>query len=148
MFRSADAKSPPPVPKRRSKTLLADDGGAVAIEFSLVIGLIVMVVAGTLQLGMALMARNEMSYALSRVARMIILDGSQTPAQVSALVTDRLSDYDLSLLSVSAAEATVAGTKFVEVSVEYPFETAIPFQGLATLNLTAETMVPIVSSTK
>ena len=148
MFRSADPKSPPPFVERRSKAITTDECGAAAIEFSLVIGLIVAVVAGTLQLGMALMARNEMSYALSRVARMIILDGSQTPAQVSALVTERLSDYDPSLLSVSAAEATVAGTKFVEVSVQYPFETAIPFQGLATLNLTAETMVPIVSSTK
>jgi Flp pilus assembly protein TadG len=148
MFRSAEATSPPPSIERRCRALAPDDSGAVAIEFSLVIGLIVMVVAGTLQLGMALMARNEMSYALSRVSRMIILDGSQTPAEVSALVTDRLSDYDPSLLSVSAAEATVAGTKFVEVSVEYPFETAIPFQALATLNLTAETMVPIVSSTK
>jgi len=148
MFRSADAKSAPPLPKRRSKALLADEFGAVAIEFSLVIGLIVAVLAGTLQLGAALMARNEMSHALSRVARMIILDGSQTPTQVSALVTDRLSDYDPSLLSVSAAEATVAGTKFIEISVEYPYETAIPLQSMATLNLTAETMVPIVSSTK
>jgi Flp pilus assembly protein TadG len=148
MSRSGDRTSGSRSAIRRAGRLARDDRGGVAIEFSLIIGLIVATVAGTLQLGAALMARNEMSHALSRVARMVILDGTQTPEQVSALVKDRLSEYDPDLLVVSSADATVAGTKFIEISVEYPYETAIPFQSMATLNLSAETMVPIVSSTK
>jgi Flp pilus assembly protein TadG len=148
MFRSAEPKRSSLPCQRRSAGIVSDESGAVAVEFSLVIGLLVAVIAATLQFGMALKARNEMSYSLSRVARMITLDGTQTPAQVSALVTDRLSDYDQQLLSVNAAESVVAGTRFMEISVSYPYETAIPLHGLSTLNLMANTMVPLVSSTK
>ena len=148
MFRSGERMSGSRSATLRVGTLARDDRGGVAIEFSLFIGLLVAILAGTLQFGAALMARNEMNHALSRVARMVILDGSQTPEEVSTLVSNRLSEYDPDLLVVNSAAATVAGTSFIEISVEYPYETSIPLQSMATLNLTAETMVPIVSSTK
>jgi Flp pilus assembly protein TadG len=43
----------------------ADERGATAVEFSLVIGLIVVLLLGILQVGMALMQRNQISHALS-----------------------------------------------------------------------------------
>ena len=126
--------------------LLADRSGGISIEFAFVIGLIIMIVIGTVQFGRALAAQNEMSHALGRVARVVNLNNTTTPEQVVDMLEEHLDGYDARELDVQIAE--VAGTSFMEISVQFPFEVSVPFIPARELTLRVATRAPMVSPTQ
>jgi Flp pilus assembly protein TadG len=127
------------------RALAADDRGISSVEIALVIGLLVMIVTATLDFGRALAARNEMSHALGRAARVVNLNPETTPSQVEALLEDYLQEYDTADLDVQISE--VSGTSYMEITVTFPFHTALPLGRRSELLLTVSTLAPMVSPT-
>ena len=135
------------LPHQLRRDLKADLSGSVSVGFALVIGFLIAIIGGTVEVGRVLMAKNEMNHALARASRMVIMDGSQTESEIVTMMQSSLSDYDPDLLDITSSNATVAGVNYVTIDVEFPHETSIPFRSLETVILRAETSVPIVSPT-
>ncbi len=129
------------------RRLGGDGGGSVSAGFSLVVGLLIALVAASLEFGRVMMARSEMDHALGRAARMVIMDGTQTPTEVADMMRSLLADYDPDSLDVTAGTKVVAGVDYVTVSVAFPVETSLPFQSLDTVTLRVDTAIPIVRAT-
>ena len=73
------------------------------------------------------------------------LTPSTTPEQVATLLEEYLGDYDTEL-EVSITE--VAGTSFMQISVQFPFEISIPFTSVSEVDLRVATLAPMVSPTQ
>ena len=132
---------------RVRRGLFSNENGAVGVEFALIAVALFALIFAAIEVGRTLMARNEMSHAMGRVSRMLILDGSQTSAQIETMVKGFLSDYDADELNVTSQNVTVAGVDYIQVTVGFPFDTSLPLTGDSTLTLSVDTAVPIVSPT-
>jgi Flp pilus assembly protein TadG len=126
------------------RRLRASESGAVAVEFALVIGVLLMIIGATVEFGRALMARNEMNFQVSRAARTINLDGTQTDDDVQATLSGLLDDFDPDTLEIAAESTTISGTDFVRITVDFPFDIKIPFVNDSTVTLNVETLVPVI----
>jgi Flp pilus assembly pilin Flp len=133
---------------RHRFSFLRDKRGATAIEFAITLPLLLLIVMGTLEFGRALKARNEMSQALSRAARVINLDSEQTTEDIAATMRTYLSDYGSGDLDVGVLSTAISGTDYMNISVGFPFHTVIPFSSVSTVTLNVDTLVPVISPTK
>ena len=122
-----------------------DRRGATAIEFVVVVSALLMIVLATLQFGRVLAARNEMSYALSRAVRVVHLDATTTTEEIVDMLEEGLGTVG-GELDVSITE--IAGTNFMEISVEFPFELSLPFRTSSVIDLRVATLAPMVSPTQ
>jgi len=132
--------------RRGVRSLSRDTRGVVSIEFGVVVGLIIIVVFATLQLGRALAAQNEMSHALGRVARVTQLDTTTTPESIVGLLEQYLEGFDERELDVGITE--IAGTSFMEISVAFPYTISIPLIPETDVTLRVATRAPMVSPTQ
>jgi Flp pilus assembly pilin Flp len=128
------------------RALVRDRSGVASIEFALVIGLIIMGIVATVQFGRALAAQNEMSHALGRVVRVVNLHSTTTPEAITALLEQYLDSHDDRELDVGITE--IAGTNFMEISVEFPFTVSIPLMEDTDVTLRVATRAPMVSPTQ
>jgi Flp pilus assembly protein TadG len=135
---------PPPVSRSASaRRLVGDTRGAAAIEFAFVIGLAIVLVIGTLQVGRALMARNEVSHALSQAVRVVHLEPQTTREQIEARLESLLDGYHGRAFNVEVTE--IAGTTYMQIAVEFPVEIAVPLLPVQTVTMRVDTLAPMVS---
>ena len=147
MCNSAEPNPPRGLRRAISATLRrlrASETGTVAVEFALVIGVLLMIIGATVEFGRALMARNQMNYAVGRAARTINLDGTQTDEQVQTTLSALLDDFDPETLEIAAESTTISGAEFVRITVDFPFDIMIPFVNDSTVTLNVETLVPVI----
>lgn len=103
------------------------DAGSAVAEFVLTAALVVLLVAGVLQLALALHVRNTLVDAAGEGARHAALDGSSLAAGVArtrALIDSALAPAYAQ--SVDARPVTQAGVPLIEVEVRAP----LPVLGL------------------
>lgn len=111
----------------RAVRSLRDDRGSAVAEFTMVVGLLTLVVLSVMQLALGLHVRNVLQDAAAEGARFGALAGS-TPAagvdRAQALIETAIgSDY---AQSISAATTTVAGHPALQLTVQAP----LPVLGL------------------
>lgn len=123
--------------------LVADVAGTAAIEFGILFPALMLILVGTFEFGRALQARNEMSHALSKAARVVNLDPTQTATTVTSLLGEYLDEYEESELNVAVATTTISGVDYLDISVSFPFQTLIPF-AQSTITLDVDTLVPML----
>jgi Flp pilus assembly protein TadG len=144
---SSSADPMPGAARRRPRwrDLCADERGISAIEIALVIGMLMLIIFATIDFGRALAAKNEMSHALGRAARVVNLNPATTEEEVEALLEEYLQDYDTADLEVEISE--VSGTSYMQISVSFPFHTALAFRSDSEILLSVSTLAPMVSPT-
>ena len=128
------------------RALAYERRGAASIEFVLVIGLIIVLVLGTLEVGRALSARSEMSHALGRVARVVNLNAATGEEEIVERLQLYLEDYDAADLEVEIVE--VSGTDFMEIAVLMPHTLSVPLLPISEVTLRVATRAPMVSPTQ
>jgi Flp pilus assembly protein TadG len=136
----------PPCRPNAICALARDRSGVAAIEFALVIGLIIMGIVATVQFGRALAAHNEVSHALGRVVRVVNLNAATKPEVITDLLEQYLDSHDGRELVVGVTD--IAGTNFMEISVEFPFTVSIPLMEDTVVTLRVATRAPMVSPTQ
>lgn len=111
----------------------ADERGAVAVEFALVLPVLVLLLFGIIEFGRGYNAKVEITGAAREGARVLALD-SGDPATIVASAAPNL---DASKISVSTSGTPcVTGTQ-ASVTVSYPFEYNIPLFGSNTVTLSS-----------
>ena len=133
----------------RMRAACRDRGGATALEFALVGGLLVSLLIGTLQTGRYLMTQAAIRSVAADAVRLVVLRGSANlnagRAACSGLsgslsgVNARAAVLRLSSLAVSLSDcASSSGMTTVTVTVSYPFTYAIPLVPTRSLQLREE----------
>lgn len=105
--------------------LLDDDAGSAVVEFVLVSGMLMLLVLGVLQLGLALHVRNSLIAAAGEGARFAAL--ADIGLEEGAMRTRDLVAASLGTgyeVDVLVAASTVAGTPAVAVTVSAPLPVA------------------------
>jgi Flp pilus assembly pilin Flp len=132
---------PPASRGRALPRLAADERGATAVEFALVFGPIILLLLGILQVGLALMERNQISHALSQTVRAVHLDPDMTRLQIEAHLRGLLSADATLDVCVSPIE----GTSVARIVVVTPFEFRLPFVPIGTVPVRLETIAPRIT---
>lgn len=122
-----------------SKTLLkrcaADESGASAVEFSLVVTAFIMVSMGVIELGRTYQVRNELAYAADIGGRRLSVMVNNPTISPDNYVTEieneieaTFQGYDPSKLAVAIDQETLDGVTYQKLTLTYPMSVFIPFR--------------------
>jgi len=122
-----------------SKALLkryaADESGASAVEFSLVVTAFVIVSMGVIELGRTYQVRNELAYAADiggRKLSVMVNNPTISPGDYATEIENEIEatfrGYDPSKLAVAIDEETLDGVTYQRLTLTYPMSVFIPFR--------------------
>lgn len=144
MFRSDKMKRLAGTPAAFRK----DEGGASAVEMALVFPLFIMIVLGVIEVGEAVRTWNEVHHALGRAVRLVNVNTSTTPDQITTAMRSYLTSVRADTLTVTATPVTLSGIEHVRISVGVPFEIVLPFSKISEMQINVERTAPVLSATK
>ena len=122
-----------------SKALLkryaADESGASAVEFSIVVTAFVIVSMGVIELGRTYQVRNELAYAADiggRRLSVMVNNPTISPDDYATEIENEIEatfhGYDPSKLAVAIDEETLDGVTYQKLTLTYPMSVFIPFR--------------------
>ena len=117
---------------------LNEQRGAAALEFALVLPLLVMLITGIIEFSRAYNAKEALQYAVREGARELAINND--PGDAQTVTEDRAIGLDTANLTVplpTACPATVTATSTATVNATYDLEYAIPLWGSGTWTLSA-----------
>ena len=121
----------------------SETAGVTAVEFAFVVPVFIIMVFGIVEFGQGLKVHNELDHAVSRAARLIMIDNDVAPATVETEVRTFLSALDQGGLSVNMTSNTVDGRDYRIVTLSYPYELSVPMASGININLSATIGVPL-----
>lgn len=114
----------------KGRARLRDDG-AVAVEFALVLPLLLLVVFGVIDFGRMLNAQISLTQAAREGARWDALGQSGIPARVTAAAPGLSPGPTTTVLSTCPANAAIGAS--AQVRASYTFSFVTPFGAISTL---------------
>ena len=99
--------------------------GGVAVEFAITGAVLVSAMIGLIQFGHIFHIRNELSQAVDRGARELIVCPGVSKPDLEVLVRDAFSGSEDALVFTDL-DKTVQGMNFREISVSYPVTISMP----------------------
>jgi Flp pilus assembly protein TadG len=124
-----------------------DERGAAAVEFALILPLLLMFVFGIVEFGRAYNARIELTAAVREGARAAALADPAAPAATTDTATKTATINGApglkpaliaSQVAVTACPVNPGASTNAEVTATYPFSYDIPFLGPRSISLTAK----------
>jgi Flp pilus assembly protein TadG len=133
----------PRTARRRTLAGLARDArGATAVEFALVLPLLVIFVFGIWWLGWAINLGGEVRHAVEMGSRVYILHPSATATELQTAVASHLTDVDISDISLATASTTVGTTTSQHITWSYQTHAPIPFMSSIPISFSGTYDVP------
>lgn len=126
---------------RRLRDWQRNEDGGTALEFAIVAMAFVIVSIGTIEFGRALQVRNEMSYAIDRGARQVVLDSEADEQEIKEAILNAFNSYEKAKLSIKFRDDSADA---ITVELSYPMELFIPgFTGIFNVGLAPRRMARI-----
>lgn len=126
---------------RHSPSLGRDSSGASAVEFAMVLPVLLAVLVGVLEFGRALWLRHDMQFAVEEAARFALANDTATTTAISARASSRLAAIGPNSAVVQIA--TIIDAAAVTITASTDFQPVVP--GLlppGTITLTARARMP------
>jgi Flp pilus assembly protein TadG len=101
----------------------ADDRGAAAVEFALVLPLLIAMLFGIIQFGALFFLHNNMVNAAREAARKMAVGEATTNAQAQTIATTYLASWGLTFTPVATGAGGATGTD-VAVTITVPMKSA------------------------
>lgn len=114
------------MPCRRLRRFAAARGGTTAVEFALVALPLIMLLAGTMMVGVALYMRSDLAYAADRAVRVLLLDPDAGAAEATATVRDAVTGPAADAVEVRLEAADAAAGTLRSLTVSFPMTLSIP----------------------
>lgn len=122
---------------------LAEERGATAVEFAIILVPLILLIIGTIDFGRALYTRNNMIEAADVGARVILLDNSATTEAVAGKIRGAFIAGDEDVLDVGMGTATANGIQFRTIDLSYEFDLLTPFLLTDKVTMTHARRVPL-----
>jgi len=121
-----------------------DDSGATAVELAFVLPILVVLLFGTFQFGLAQHRLSSIRYAMNMSSRAVMLNPAMTEAQVEALVKSKLEGIADPNVNVTMLTITTAQGKVARLTGVYTGDIGVPMLATFPVNFqtTVETTLP------
>jgi len=120
------------VQARRRPGLRRDEGGAVVVEFAIVLPVLLAILIAVTELASYFWTRNTLKFAAEEAARTAMINTKASPAEVKATALAKLNtvaSLDPGRLTVTAAVDPYGAVTFMAVTAQY----AWPAKGITGL---------------
>ena len=125
--------------------LCRDSGGAAAVEFAILLPIMLTLILGAIEFGRAYWTRHALQYAAEETGRYAMAHTTATATQLTDYAKANMPGLDPNAATVTVTPASVGSTSYVVITVTAPFDFVIPFVDLSGLTLTGTTRVPLLS---
>lgn len=107
-------------------SLYADCRGAAAIEAAFTIPVMILILIGGIQLGLAQHSASSMSYALEKGARALVIKPTMEEPELKTVVLSHLGGDLNSKVTVSLATSTSGGSTVATITGTYTGQIGLP----------------------
>lgn len=119
--------------------------GASALEFAILLPVFVMLVMGTVQLGLLFYQAGTVQHALEETARDVMVAQQMTPSQVESAIKGRLEKLTSVDVLVTYSVHAVGDASVAHVNATFTLDLIIPFVPAVSVPMAAHTSIPIAS---
>ena len=127
------------------RNLLRDRRGSTAVEFAMILPLMVTMMFGAMELGRYFLAFNSISSATEQLSRYAMIQGDATSVQLEAQLAQYLMGVDPAGLTLQFTNEIDAATglTFQVVDVSMVHQTSIPFVEVDDLTIRSRIRTPL-----
>ncbi len=118
--------------------------GASALEFAILLPVFVMLLLGTVQLGLLFYQAGTVQHALEETARDVMVAQEMTPSQVESAIRGRLEKFTSVDVLVTYSVQAVGDASVAHVNATFTLDLFIPFVPAFSVPMAAHTSIPIV----
>ena len=118
------------------------EGGAAAIEFSIVGFVMILVMLGIVEFGRGLLVHNEIAYLADIGSRKVLID----PAIADKALQDEMRtafSRDRNVLQIAISTETIGDMQYRIIAVAYPMNLLVPGLASGVLSLHATRRIPV-----
>ena len=119
---------------RPRRAWLADRGGATAIEFALVLPLLVIFILGIWYLGWAMNLGSEVRHAVELGSRVYISNPNATTADLQAAIASHMTDVPVGSINLATSTSTIGTASSQHIA--WSFQTTPPIPFLSAIQIT------------
>jgi Flp pilus assembly protein TadG len=113
--------------RRPRRAWLADQGGATAVEFALVLPLLVIFILGIWYLGWAMNLGSEVRHAVELGSRVYISNPNATTADLQTAIASHLTDVPVGSINLATSTSTIGSASSEHISWSFQTNAPIPF---------------------
>jgi len=124
---------------RRRRAGLADESGATALEFALVLPIFVSLIVGILQFGWAQHKLSAIRFAMETSSRTLLLNPNTSEATMKTLVKNQLTGIPTDQVNISLAVVSTAAGDVAQLTGSYTTNVGVPL--IATYPISWSTVV-------
>ena len=125
---------------------MADEGGGTAVEFALVLPLLVLFVFGTWYVGWAINLGGEVRNAVEMGSRIYITNPTATSDELKTAVASHLSDVPINSVTLSSSSSTIGTATSQHITWSYQTTAPIPFMSAIPISFAGTYDVPAASN--
>ena len=107
----------------RARTFWRRKDGSVAVEFAILLPVLLLFMFGVIQFGFIMYVQNDMMNAAREAARRLAVDDTTTEAEAQTIADNYLTNWPLTF-TIAAEDTTTTGDDFVRVSITTPMSDA------------------------
>jgi len=130
----------------RGGARLSDEGGGTAVEFALVLPLLVLFVFGTWYVGWAINLGGEVRNAVEMGSRIYITNPTATSDELKTAVASHLSDVPINSVTLSSSSSTIGTATSQHITWSYQTTAPIPFMSAIPISFAGTYDVPAASN--
>jgi Flp pilus assembly protein TadG len=126
----------------RRRAFLRDDAGAAAIEFALVGNAFLLLLIGTIYLGIMYWHSANLTWAVESAARVAAVNSSATESDITTAVNDYLASVGMDSATVHYAVVNSNGVNVGEITASKTEEFVVPLLFTKDITYQASANVP------
>jgi Flp pilus assembly protein TadG len=106
---------------------LADQRGATAVEFALVLPMLVIFILGIWYMGWSMNLGSEVRHAVELGSRIYITNPNATDNELKAAIASHLTDVPINSITLSTSTSTIGSASSQHISWSFQTNAPIPF---------------------
>jgi Flp pilus assembly protein TadG len=121
---------------------LADQRGATAVEFALVLPLLVIFIMGIWYMGWSMNLGSEVRHAVELGSRIYITNPNATDNELKTAIASHLTDVPINSITLSTSTSTIGSASSQHISWSFQTSAPIPFMSSMQISFNGSYDVP------
>ena len=130
---------------KRLRRIAAENSGAAALEFALVLPILAVFMFGAWWFGWAANCGSEVRHAVELASRIYITDPTATDTDLRTAVASHLLNVPISSVTLATSDQTIGTATSKHISWSYQTTVSIPFVPATTVNFSGASDVPLAT---